>query len=309
MGWRNLLQTTKIQIFPWLGSSTLQADSGQQWRIDRRPPERGWHEFRLEGRKAFWIQESSPDPDVFVKSVAGYLVGNRLVPDQVRADPIVKVLSGFETVHLVNSGLERFSRVHVGIIHENGPLFYIEQAFPLGPEDDVLRAFEDRKGSISSIPGVVPALDMAFRFESYQRSETEKRRLEAAERRREEEDRRRLEEARAEIRSTLEAGRIRRLVPYDFGEAAQIALSVGNAEYLDHRSGVHNDEYVVRFRLDSRRFECVCDSHLQIIDAGICLTSESTGVRGDTWLSLESLPGVIRQAIREDHLVIFRHAD
>jgi hypothetical protein len=53
-----------------------------------------------------------------------------------------------------------------------------------------------------------------------------------------------------------------------------------------------------------RRFECVCHaSTLRIIESGICLIGHVTG---DTFFTLESLPGVIAEAIRDNVLVVFR---
>ena len=48
---------------------------------------------------------------------------------------------------------------------------------------------------------------------------------------------------------------------------------------------------------------------LRIVDAGICLEDHATGEKGDTYFTLESPPGVVRQAIREGQLVVWRHAD
>ncbi len=82
------------------------------------------------------------------------------------------------------------------------------------------------------------------------------------------------------------------------------------AEYLDHRRSYQPHEMIVRFRLDGRTFECTCyKDSLRIIEAGICLTNESTGYKGDDLLTLESLPGVIREAIDKGVLVIFRHME
>jgi hypothetical protein len=65
---------------------------------------------------------------------------------------------------------------------------------------------------------------------------------------------------------------------------------------------------VVRFRLDHRAFECTCEERtLRIIDAGICLVDHATNEKGDTYFTLESLPGVIGEANREGKLVVFRH--
>jgi hypothetical protein len=73
---------------------------------------------------------------------------------------------------------------------------------------------------------------------------------------------------------------------------------------------------IVRFRFDNRRFECTCDEKtLRIIDSGICLTAHEDdrefegGTRGDDFFVLESLPGVIKEAIEDHKLVVYRHAD
>jgi hypothetical protein len=65
----------------------------------------------------------------------------------------------------------------------------------------------------------------------------------------------------------------------------------------------------VTFRVDGQRFICSCDAEtLQIVDSGICLNDYDTGEKGDTWLTLESLPSVIREAIETGVLHIFWHA-
>jgi hypothetical protein len=96
----------------------------------------------------------------------------------------------------------------------------------------------------------------------------------------------------------------------DFGAAAKAALAVGGAELLDWRDSRVAGEAVVQFRYLGRRFECVAQkATLRIVDSGICLVDHHTGFRGDTLLTLESLPGTIAQATREHKLVVFRHVD
>ena len=94
----------------------------------------------------------------------------------------------------------------------------------------------------------------------------------------------------------------------DFPGAARAALAVGGAELLDHRPHQQRGEWVVRYRVDGQRLECVCDTNLQVIDAGVCLTDHETGTKADSWLTLESLPSTVREAVRTGQLVIFRHA-
>ncbi len=188
---------------------------------------------------------------------------------------------------------------------------------PLGPEDEVLKAYLDKTPNIDGVSGVTPALDAAFRMETWQRTEAERRREELEKQRREEEDRLRQEERRQKIIEQLgDAVGRRNLARKDFQEAARAALIHGGAELLDTRTSVRKNEMVVRFKVNNRRFECVCDKlTLQIIDSGICLNAHyddedfEEGTRGDTWLTLESLPSVIRQADREGKLVVFRHVD
>jgi hypothetical protein len=235
----------------------------------------------------------------------GYLIGDRLVRDGVaaRAVNLKSLESCSETVHLIEAGLDLFARVSAGRFFENGPLVYMERAFPLGPEDDVLGSFLDKKKSVDDIKGVIPSLDLAFRLETWRRDELERTRREEQERREKEERRRQLTEKLGDGEGRREMAKI------DFAEAVNAALAVGGAEYLDYRKAVNRNEFVVRFRLDGRRYECVCDNNMRIVDAGICLTNSETDEKGDTYFTLESFPAVIRQAIRERKLVVWRHAD
>jgi hypothetical protein len=310
MAWRDLLDKgDETQVSPWLGGRSVWSGSRRWHIVGRLPPEHGWARFSIGGREARFLESCDPDLDLLKYRVTGYLVGDRLVPSEVRLDPDPKgIAESSERVHLIESGLDSFVRVSAGRISEDGPLVYIQQEMPLGPEYEVQAAFLDGKVSVADIAGVTPALDAAFRMERWQTVEAERRRLELEERLRREAEERAREARRQELIERLGDGVARReMARYDFGAAARAALAVGGAEYLDHRPAVDHSEMVVRFRLDGRRFECTChDQTLQIIDAGVCLTSHATGIRGDTWFTLESLPGVIRQADSEGKLVIFR---
>jgi len=243
--------------------------------------------------------------------VRGYLVGDHIVPDHVHVDPDPSKILGFsEPVALLDPGLDRFVRVVAGRPFEDGPLVFKTQDFPLGPEDAVLQAYFDRKPSVGDIPNVLPALDAAFRMESWMRAETERRRAEMERQRAEEEARRQAEERRAQIAQQLGTGEGRRaMAQIDFPQAARAALALGGAEYLDHKQGFAPGEMVVTFRLARRQYVCTCDrTSLRIINAGICLVDHRTGERGDTRFTLESLPAVILAADRDRVLVVNRHA-
>lgn len=316
MGWRDLLQAAdETIVLPWVGGKTLRSKD-RTFRLKVRPPEHGWHTFTLNGREASWKAPADADQSLLGYKVRGYLVGDRIVPDGARVDPDPTRIHAYaERVHFLEPGLDRFVRVLAGRVYEDGPLVYESLEMPLGPEDEVLQAFLDQKDSVNSVKGVAPALDAAFRMEVWHRVETERRRAELERIRREEEERRQREERRRQLVEQLgdSAGR-RQMARVDFGEAAKAALAVGGATYLDHRDGYNRGEKVVRFRLDGRRFECVCDENLRIIDSGICLTAEydddafERGTRGDTFFTLESLPGVIAEADRLGRLVVFRRA-
>lgn len=288
----------------------LRSLNSRTWYIvGNLPSEHGWYQFNvLKGATAELRSKTTAAPylDCIKHEIKGYLVGDRLVVDGSRVDPDpTHIVECSERVHLIEEGLDRFARVVAGRVYENGPLIYKEPDMPLMGEDSVLQAYLDRVSSIDHIKHIPPALDAAFRMETFQRTQSEARRAELDLKRREEEEKHRKEALRKELfeRSGDGAGR-RNLALQDFDGAAKAALEVGAAEFLDSKV-LRRNERAVKFRLDGRRFECTCDDNLQIILAGICLTED--GVSGDTWLTLESLPSVIREAIRTDRLVIYLH--
>lgn len=308
MSWKDLLETSNETVTaPWVGGHVLQAH-GRRWHIeDPLPREFGWYRFNIQRRSAYRQQLEPVEPvhTVLFDCRVGYLIGDHMIADGVagRATDLSSLSACADIVHLIPPGLERFSRIRAGRAYHEGPLVFIEQVFPLGPEDLVTAAYQDRATTIRAIKEVSPALDLAFRLESWRRDDTEKRRRQAELER--EQDLRRA----VVIRLTGDGQGRRELAKIDFKKAAEASLRVGGAEYLDHRQSVNRGEMVVTFRMDGRRFECVCDETMRIVDAGICLTDHATGERGDTFFTLESFPAVIRQAIRERKLVVWRHAD
>ncbi len=313
MTWRDLLQSSEEFIkLPWLGGRQLRTLERAFKLEGPLPEEQGWYAFRVSNRVLRAIRTTEPWEPALGWQTAGYLVGDRLVPDNARVavDPGA-LISCSERIHLVEPGLGRFVRVSAGRPHEGGPLVYRGQEMPLGPEESVLQAFHDQRPDVDDVPGVVPALDVAFRFETWRRAETERLRAEERLRRELEEQERLRQERLAQVREQLGTGDGRReMAKIDFAEAARAALAMGGAEYLDHRPSYNRGEMVVQFRFDRRRFECTCDARtLRIIDAGICLTDHDTGVKGDALFTLESFPSVIREAIETNKLVVWRHVD
>lgn len=307
MGWQELLEAPSGHLVaPWLGGRRIYS-IGRAWRVPNRlPREFGWYLWELRGRTASWLRKHEPDPSYSDGKVVakGYLVGDRFIPETARVDPDpTKLIEQTVEVFLVEPGIDRFSQVLVTFDDEKRPI-YMQELFPLGPEDEVRRAFIDRKEPIDNIAGVTPALDLAFHFASRQRQLLEERRAELERIHAEE---RRREEAMRSIGTGL--GR-RTVAATDFETAARAALAVGGAELLDVRAGRVRNEMVVQYRFSNRRLECVADRNtLQIIDSGICLEDHHTREKGDTYFTLESLPAVVRQAIQEHKLVVYRHAD
>jgi len=311
MSWRDLLATgDETTTLPWTGGRSLHAASRVFQLVDR-PREHGWYRFKVEGKRVRAPEPAEPVPGLLTSPVRGYLVGDRLVPDDARIDPDpARIVEHSEKVYMLPEELDRFARVRAGRVYPEGPLIFIEQDFPLGPEEEVLEAYLEERTDVTAIPGVVPALDAAFRMEVYQREQAEARRREIARLRAEEEARLAREQRRRELLEQLGDGAGRRAMAQEnFAEAAKAALTVGGARYLDHRrhGGRNRGEWLVMYRVEGQRLACVCDTNLRIIDAGVCLQDHDTGEKGDTFFTLESLPAVIRQAIREGKLVVWRH--
>ncbi|MEM9454207.1 MAG: hypothetical protein AAGF11_08500 [Myxococcota bacterium] len=336
MGWADLLQQDETIVAPWLGGRRI-VSGVRRWTIDGPlPPEHGWYSFTVCGnRKAKTGAEAMADPDLFAKSerVAGYLIGNRLLADDValEIDPS-RIIERSGVVYLLESGLDRFCRI-LAAVHD-GRLVYVQPEFPLGPEGQVLEAFEDRKPSVDHVADVTPALHMAFRWYTWLRDDEERRVREEEERQRQEEEQRRREEeaerariARAqaaerqrlaqralEKRREQEARGSRRASNRAPGqtiggvrEQARRVLADAGAELLDWTQGRRSNQAVVRFRFLGRRFRSVVRvPGLRVIEAGICLTDSRTGERGDNRFTLASLPAVIAQAQRQNQLVILR---
>ena len=315
MGWQDLLATTEERSLPWGGGRQV-VWGHRVWDIKGRlPPEHGWYKFTVDGtREAGLVGRDQADADDKFetekghKVIRGYLVGDRLIPDsaQVNTDP-TRLVDQTMPILLVEPGLDRFTRAVV--VQTKAGNFYVRQEFPQGQEDEVTTLYQDRKdiGAIADIKGVTPALELAYRWLTTQRQVSELRAAELRKIREEEEKKRIAAEKHAEALKSIGTGAGRRAVAvHDFPTAARAALAVSGAELLDVRPSHTRGEWVVQYRFHARRLECVCDTKMHIIDAGVCLDNHH-GTKGDTFFTLESLPAVIREAIRLGKLVVWRH--
>lgn len=316
MNWRNLLDNPTEQVLPWFGFKRVH-NAERSWTLfGVQPPEHGWFKFTMTGGRETRITSPVPQPlnptwGNGQKQLKGYLVGDRFVPDTARVDPDpTKLIQQTTPVFCVEPGLTRFARAVV-VVDREQHLVYLSQEFPAGPEESVIQAYQDRAHSISGIPNVTPALDLAFRWLTYERTQREKR-AEELRRLRAEEEKKRAEEERLQqlMKDAGTAVGRRALATKDFETAAREALRVSGAELLDARQSYNRGEMVVQYRFQHRRLECVVEKNtLRVIDAGVCLQDHETGEKGDTFFTLESLPGVIGEAMKLGKLVVWRHGD
>lgn len=314
MSWEDLLDEGHQRVLPWYGPRRIHS-AERTWTVfGDLPPEHGWYLFNTEGGRDAKLMNDEPQEAnlswiEYQLILCGYIVGDRFISDTARVDSDPdKLVEQTSRVHCVEPGLDRFTRASV--VKDRGQqLVYTSTVFPLGPEPEALVAYQDRRPDINHISGVTPALDLAFRWISYQRELAEERRRELERIRAEEEARRsaqeRLQKAMRDAGNPV--GR-RHLAVHDFEMAAREALRVSGAELLDVRDSHQRGEKVVQYRFRQRRLECCVESTtLRVTDSGVCLTDHRTGEKGDTYFTLESLPGVIGEAMDQDQLVVYRH--
>ena len=294
--WRELLGAQTVNAV-WVGGSLLfygdPIYGDRTWRIGPPlPEEHGWYMWRAEGRVVTKIGPASGDtPPPYAPPVRGYLCGGRIAREGQKT---------LEPVMLVPAGLLPFARVVAARYWADGPLVFLREELPLGPEDDLRCAFEDRLG-VETVKGVTPELEAVFRQLVKIRDDAEARQARAEVASRAAEARLLEERRRAAIEAFVGTGAGRRRVALsDFEAAARAALRVGGAELLGVQP--QGDRFVVRYRTAARRFECVADASLNVLDAGICLDGD------DELCTLETLPMVVRQAIQLGVLHVYRYA-
>ena len=315
MSWRDLLDEGHLTILPWFGFPEVHS-ALRSWTLGGpQPPEHGWYGFVTGGGRHTHLENNvmvAPDPAILEGQHAllrGYVVGDRFIPDSSGVDPNPnKLIEQTHQVYCVERGLPRFARASVFQDRANHLVFW-QQEYPIGPEEEAIRAYQDRRPNLDHIKGVSTSLDLAFHWVTYQRERVEAREREMAKRRAEAEKKLAEEErVRQAMKNAGTALGRRTLATHDFATAAKEALKISGAELLDTRASYNKEEMVVQYRFRHQRFECTVDKRtLQVIDSGICLTDHDTGVKGDTWFTLESLPGVVGEAIDKHKLVVYRH--
>lgn len=306
---RFLQREAETMVLPYLGGQYVDAP-------DRRlratgATATGYWRFEVSGRTATAVEPAGPPdlgdlPTVRGYWVAGYLVGDRAIAHRLAMGPDTDPL--------------RFAPV-IARRWPGGALLFDTEDFETGVEDQVRKVFEQGagNGSLNAVSGVPAALRAAFGYAVMLRVATAlgvpvrpvqlrwhigelvamgdvaaRRILTSAQARRAAEPDH-VEEWRArrtDARLRPASARDRVL------DRAEAALYGAGALLRDSR-WLSGDLLEVRYDFMDDRFVSVVDGEtLRVIDAGICLAG------ADERLTLESLPGVIAEAVRTFQLEI-----
>jgi len=331
--WKEFIAPAKVLLLPWFGGADLFSADGQRWGIQgKRPPELGFWRFICgAARSAIWVEADEPEEN-YQSSLSklvtgpndvirGYCIGDRLLREPLSTFTGIQpttfrdlVLTTTEKLYFVPVGLTRFEYVSArrwpGHKTDTYWVFYKEEESPCGKERQANELFQDGVPTIHAVPGVTPALTFAFSLLRRQQADEEAERNRIAKAREEArlkaEREAQLVVLRAEAEKITGTGEARRaLAAVDFRAAAKAALLVGGAELLDVRPHTVKGEMVVAYRCEGHRLGCIVDTQLRIVSAGICLTDHDTDETGDELLTLESLPAVVKEAVRGRKLVIW----
>ncbi|WP_203997210.1 hypothetical protein [Virgisporangium aurantiacum] len=309
---RFLKHEAETMVLPYLGGPYV--DTRDRRLRASGATSTGYWRFEVSGRTATAVEPADPPdlsdlPAVRGYWVAGYLVGERAVAYRLAMGPDTDPM--------------RFAPV-IARRWPGGALLYDTEDFETGVEDRVRAVFEQGteqgvNGSLTAISGVPAPLRAAFGYAVMLRVATAlgvpmrpvqlrwhigelvavgdvaaRRILTAAQERRYAEPNH-VEEWRAQrtdarLRPTSSRERVL--------ERAEAALYGAGAVLRDSR-WLSGDLLEVRYDFMDDRFVSVVDGEsLRVVDAGICLAG------ADRRVTLESLPGVIAEAIRTFQLEI-----
>jgi hypothetical protein len=304
---RFLAATPTTAVLPYLGGPFVDAPDRRLKAVGATAP--GYWRFEISGRTASAVETADPPdlgdlPAVRGYWVAGYLVGDRAVAHRLSLWP--------------SDEPRRFTPV-VARRWAGGALLFDAEDFETGVENDVRAAFDGRAAGLGDLAGVPAALRAAFGYAVMLRMSTTLRipvrpvqlrwhigelaamgdaaavRILTGSNERREAEPNRVEQwraARTDARLRAASSRERVL------DRAVLALHGAGAVLRDIR-WLSGDLLEVRFDFLDDRFVTVVDGEtLRVVDAGICLAGH------DDRLTLESLPGVIAEAVRTFRLEI-----
>jgi hypothetical protein len=301
--------TTTTEVLPYLGGPYVDA-ADRRLRLSGPAPEAvGFWRFEIQGRNARPVERAEPPdlsqlPVVRGYAVPGYLVTAGAIPQLWSIGPEAEPLP--------------FAPL-VGRRWPGGALLFEMEDLQADVEDQVRRAFQERR-PVARLPGVPAALRAAYSYAVLLRTARElsvpavpmeasgalmeiaaegepaaRRLLGAIQIRRAAEPGRRRAGHATPLRPGRGRGRAGRSTVEDRAAAALYAVGA----VLHSLRWLGADELEVRYAYRGERFVTIVVAQtLQVLDAGICLANH------DSEVTLESLPGVIDQAIRTHRLVI-----
>ena len=299
-GFRRFLGVTTTEVLPYFGGPWIEARD-RRLRITQ-PVEPGFWRCTISGRDAEPAERVSAPDLSDLPSVRGHTL----------ADYVVQAGGHAELVALApDEPPPTFSPV-TARRWPSGAVIFETLDFETESEELVRRAFEDGV-SIDEVKGVPSSLRAAYGYAVMQRVADARGIAVAPMEVRPDVGRiadggdavanEVLEHVVRERRRAALTNRVRPVsgtlaVPEDAEERAQLALVAAGAMPLSmRRRGEGLLE--VRYRFEGERFVSIVDAAtLQVVDAGICLAGR------DRLVTLESLPGVIREAARNGEIYI-----
>ncbi len=321
--WRKFLGKKERVVAPYFGGARVRLRD-REVRLDPRPEREGFWAFEVEGRKATPLEAVSPEPELLARlpKARGVLADGALFA--IGAPPErVALMPDDEPPMFASCTCHRW---------HDGTLFFGELELEGEAEEPARVAFGARRG-LGDAKHVSSALRSAFAWATIGRASRERgipcspreawphtneiadggdaaasEVLEG------------LEDLRRGRRVVVggEAIRVRAMIERaartraeatleNAEERAYDAIAAAGGRVTSVRHLARGERLEVCFEFGGERFVTLAEAlSLQVIDAGICLVDHHDGHAGDEELTLESLPGAIREAMDLGVLVITR---
>lgn len=310
--WQKFLGARAERVLPWFGDPELDAPD-RRLRLTAPPAHPGWWRFALDGRQATPLGPAEPEGLETLPRARGHLLGAgdelRLVGDDAHASR-VWFPPPDEPPPLAPCSARRWP---------GGQLLFEQLELEDEACEAARRALEDGRG-LRAVKGVPASLRAAFGYAltaaraARARVAIEPLELRArvaalaeggpaavdAELGRIEAERSRYRRARV---ASVDAAAAASGPAGGAEERARQALRAAGAELLRLRRLAEGQLEVVYRFLDTRFVSVVDARTLRVVDAGVCLSDR------DDLVTLDSLPGVIREGAETGQLVILRRPE
>ncbi len=329
MDYRKFLGQHAQLVLPYLGGEAVDARD-RRLRLPQPPAAPGWYRFTVKGRVATADGPADPPELGDLPLVRGHWLDGRLVRDGGAAELLLLPPDDepalFSVVRarrwpsgdLIFEGLDFETEVEGAareklaaggtLSHVKGVPATLRTAFAyalLGKasgETGVRYAPAEVRARVLEVAeGGPPAALAALRALETEREQARREMAELEARRAAETARLQAQQAR-EAELERRAARVREQRA-TIVERASLALETAGAR-VEAARVINGDQVEAIYRFQGERFISVADAlSLQVIDSGICLGHPPR----DELITLDSLPGVIQEAIDDGALVILRH--